>query len=665
MKHLYILFLILFSISNIHAQDIKALKRQKKATIAKGNGRVFDKNNDKLSRRSSKDDSKSTSAIKVDTKASDYKFISIEKDTTFVDTTLSIKKEYRYNYLRKDYFELLGFSNAGRVFNKLGYDFSENENTFSLFGARAKHADYAEVNDIKYYHVATPFTEMFFKTTMEQGQLADVFFTVNTTPNFNIAAGYKGLRSIGKYRHEKTEGGKFRLSLNYNTKNKRYFAKAHMTSQSITHQENGGIDSIGVVEFETKNDEFKDRSRFDVNFTDADNKLSAKRFYINHFYQISKPQDSITKHILSIGHISNLEDKKYEFNQANANAFFGAAFSNKINDEVRLEKFYNQGYVSYAKNKIGEITAHVGYTDYNYGYNRIVNLTTGYMPNRLKGGFASYGFAYQNNYGKLGVQAKFNANLSNSNSGSMFTANAIYQIKDSISVAAKITLKDALPNFNYRLYQSDYKNYNWYNPNFLNVKTKTIGGVIDAKKYATLSASLSTIDNYTYFGLNSLGEVKPYQTNDVVTYLKVNLQKEVRFLRHFAIDNTLQFQKVTQNAPALFVPKYIVRNTLYYQNTFFKKNLFMQTGVIFNYFGKYKMNAYDPLLGEFYNQTVKEYGAYPRVDVFVNAKVRNARIYLKAEQLNTVFTGNTFYSAPNYPYKDFTIRFGLVWDFFL
>ena len=28
------------------------------------------------------------------------------------------------------------------------------------------------------------------------------------------------------------------------------------------------------------------------------------------------------------------------------------------------------------------------------------------------------------------------------------------------------------------------------------------------------------------------------------------------------------------------------------------------------------------------------------------------------------FTGNNFYSSPSYPYRDFIIRFGLVWNFF-
>ena len=44
----------------------------------------------------------------------DYKIISIQKDTTFADTTLSIQKEYEYNYLRKDMFGTMLFPNEGQ-----------------------------------------------------------------------------------------------------------------------------------------------------------------------------------------------------------------------------------------------------------------------------------------------------------------------------------------------------------------------------------------------------------------------------------------------------------------------------------------------------------------------------------------------------------------------
>ena len=40
----------------------------------------------------------------------DYKIISHSRDTVALDTTISIEKEYRYNFLRKDDFELLPFA---------------------------------------------------------------------------------------------------------------------------------------------------------------------------------------------------------------------------------------------------------------------------------------------------------------------------------------------------------------------------------------------------------------------------------------------------------------------------------------------------------------------------------------------------------------------------
>ncbi|MEP4882015.1 putative porin, partial [Maribacter dokdonensis] len=45
-----------------------------------------------------------------------YKIISFERDTTFLDTTLTIQKEYKYNYLREDDFELMSFSNIGQAY---------------------------------------------------------------------------------------------------------------------------------------------------------------------------------------------------------------------------------------------------------------------------------------------------------------------------------------------------------------------------------------------------------------------------------------------------------------------------------------------------------------------------------------------------------------------
>ena len=54
------------------------------------------------------------------TKYTDYKIFSFQRDTTYIDTTLSIQKEYKFNFLRKDHFELLGFHNQGTDLYQFG-----------------------------------------------------------------------------------------------------------------------------------------------------------------------------------------------------------------------------------------------------------------------------------------------------------------------------------------------------------------------------------------------------------------------------------------------------------------------------------------------------------------------------------------------------------------
>ena len=64
---------------------------------------------------------KSTKLIKnLDAKISDYSIFDISNDTLKVDTVLNINKYYKHNYLRKDNFELIEFSNTGHTYNSLG-----------------------------------------------------------------------------------------------------------------------------------------------------------------------------------------------------------------------------------------------------------------------------------------------------------------------------------------------------------------------------------------------------------------------------------------------------------------------------------------------------------------------------------------------------------------
>ena len=126
------------------------------------------------------------------------------------------------------------------------------------------------------------------------------------------------------------------------------------------------------------------------------------------------------------------------------------------------------------------------------------------------------------------------------------------------------------------------------------------------------------------------------------------------------------YQKAVNGASFFRVPELVTRNTLYYSNYLFKnKPLYLQTGVTLKYFSSFKANAYNPLLSEFVLQNETEIGNFPVLDFFANAQIRRTRLYFKIENFSASFTGRKYYSAPNYPYRDLTVRFGLVWNFFI
>src|SRR5690606_26660686 len=181
-----------------------------------------------------------------------------ERDTTYVDTSLSIFKEYKFNYLRRDDYNLMPFANVGQTYNTLAYDFSDVR-LKPRIGARARHFNYMEIEDISYYHVPTPLTELYYKTIFEQGHQLDALFTINTSENFNFSIAYKGVRSLGNYQNALTSTGNFRFTTNYKSKNQRYNLRAHIVFQDLLNRENNGIKPQFIPLFVNNDEDFTDR----------------------------------------------------------------------------------------------------------------------------------------------------------------------------------------------------------------------------------------------------------------------------------------------------------------------------------------------------------------------------------------------------------------------
>ena len=594
-----------------------------------------------------------------------YQIISADRDTTIVDTSLTIAKDYKFNYLRRDDFELMPFVNVGQTYNSLAYTFDES-NLKPLFVAQSHHFNYREIEDMQYFRVPTPLTELYYRTAFEQGQQLDAFLTVNTSDQFNFSIAYKGVRSLGNYQQMLTSTGNFRFTTNYHTKSKRYKLRAHVAAQDILNEENGGLNANSIALFESADPEFEDRARLDVNFENAENKLEGLRFYADHEYEIISKRDSTAYNVLNIGNRISYEDKFFEYRQNAPFSGFGESYeTSELIKKTKLEDFNAQGYARLENSILGEIGAFIGYTDYNYGYNTVLELVDGRVTNRLKGNIVQFGASYKKQYRGFELSGNGKINIAGDFDGNYLNAAASFSFNEENKVRASATIHSVAPNFNFLLYQSDYVNYNWQN-SFENVKTQELKFELKSEKLLDATVSYTGIDDYTYFAIKANDSTPtPQQFGERVDYLKVKAEREFRYGR-FALMNTVLFQQAVSGGEVFNVPEIVTRHSLYYEDEWFKKALFLQTGITVKYFTEYNMNAYDPVLAEFYVQNNEKLGAFPMVDLFFNAKIRQTRIYFKYEHINQLFNNsNSHFSAPGYPYRDAVIRFGLVWNFFL
>lgn len=597
-----------------------------------------------------------------------YKIYNLQRDTTFVDTSLTIQKEYQYNYLRKDLFGRIAFLNEGQTYNTLDYGLNKI-NAFPEFGRRGKHLNYIEADDIKYYSVATPLTDLYFKTVMEQGQSLDAFLTVNTSEQFNFSIAYKGLRSIGKYINQLSSNGNFRCTASYKTPQGQYVLNAHYTGQDLLNGENGGITTPS--DFESKDANFKQRQRLEVFLTDATSFMKGKRFFVDHQFRINS---SDAQHNLYLKHQINYETKFFEYYQPTVasqvgeqtiNHFGDAYVGSYINDQVHYNRMYNQLAAIYENKTLGRIQFFADDFRYNYFYNTAVVRNGQTIPSLLTDKINDVGarYDYQKNHWK--GFARYANSLTNQ-SLTDIELQAAYKLNDKNQFSFSYQSTSKLPDAVYNLHQSSYIAYNWFN-NFKNQKSNTLLAKAETQ-FGSAELQISNYDNFLYFSddsTNALQQfISPKQYEKSIQYLSVKVSKEFRVWR-FALDNTLLYQQTQQDDQVLNVPKFVTRNTLYYSDYYFSRALYLQTGFIFNYFTKYYANGYNPILTDFYVQNQTKIGDFPLVDFFINARVRQTRIFLKAEHFNSSMASqNRFYSAPGYPYRDFIIRFGLVWNFF-
>ena len=640
---------------------------------------------------------------------SDYKIMYLDGTEKVVDTSLSLEGEYTFNFLREDYFEYLPLPNMGEGFNKLGYNFHDQPFTPQM-GARVKHFGYFEKEDVPYYEVPSAYTELFFKSTFQQGQFLDTSLAINTSPRFNIAVSFRGFRSLGKYVSALSRSRQFRLSTQYQTYNQRYRLRMHQTTQSLENEVNGGLTNDSVYFFENAPnyveadesgnpvldkdgneqivfyDGFLDRNRLGTQIQ-ADNVLEGKRYFMEHRYQMLPVAKDTTVYKMAVGYSASLENKKYKFNQNRPGAYFFENYEvSNVRDSTSFNTLENKLYIQYKDKALGQFQLDLYHHNWDYSLGPKEYEKDTLLSNQIKTSQLAAQARWQKELFGVTTSAMGYQSLNKDYATQALALDVKRPLVKDILLGASYKYRSQPLNFNFYLAESDYKMYNWDNTHLENQQFNTRSIFISHPKWGRIQGEWTSIDNFTFLNnttrlrdLNKKFSVEVLQTDKKIDYFKARLDQRIDF-GNFSWVNNVQYQKVNQEKDpdailsgpiALNVPEWLIRSTLMLTSSIFNKALFFQTGATFVFFSDYYADQYNPLLAEFVTQNNTKIGEYPRVDFFFNAKIKSSRIFLKLENISApiehlidIDTPYDYYAAPFVPYRDFSIRFGLIWNFF-
>ena len=578
---------------------------------------------------------------------------------TYIDTTITETHQYDNLYKGNKLYSTL--SNIGDAHISLNFepDITKGYSKSLFYFNR-----YLITNDeIKYYKLSKPYTEIFYEMGAKKEQQLQVIFSRDIYNGLNIGLDFTFENSPGIYKNTKTNNMNGYFNVQYVTPNKRYRVIGNYLINKLRIKENGGLvdDNYFTEDLE------KDRQVIPVNLSTANNQIKETGVYLQQQFNLTgakKINDSISN-TLDFGSLN------YEF-QYKKNTY-------TFSDDEPLADFYANYSPPIDSAKTFDSTAQVFIT------NKIGWTSLGYAKEKKEKPFYLYGnFTYdiikeQLPYDSLysmwhqtGIEGGLGVNIKNSfylnsegylyftgfNQGDFGIKGSINQYIGNVDknygeLILSLDFLSKTPLRFYRIWNSNRFRWN----NSLSKETYLILSGNYKFKFLNAGIDFYTIGNYTY--LND--SVIPYQVDKALTILKFNLGGIIR-IGKFGFDTKLVYQK-TSKPEAIRIPDFAGALNVFFRKPVFKNAATLQTGIQFRYFTRFYANGYMPELRAFYIQNNVEIGNYLWADVYLTMKIQRARIFVKMSNITGYFEGYNYFLAPHYPDRDPRYYFGVSWRF--
>ncbi len=564
------------------------------------------------------------------------------------------------NYLPK-----YNLGNVGLPISDLFYTQPQNQYGlgFNYWKNNCRNYFYTPEN-LKFYNTRSPFSDLFYVAGTKKEGVFKMTFSYNIKKNWNVTVNFSRIRSEGTYVQQKTLDNFLAVSSNYKSKKNRYWLLASVIYNSCRNVENGGVKNDST--FENAGVANTQISSVGMNLSLSKRSVKSKSATIKQYLNFGrKSNDTASSGSIIPGSRLVLtssfegESMMYEddaltdgfyrnfYYRSDSIKTFDTTYTYKLGNELEWKRVDNGlhrglqdmiGYSAGIKDEFVKIKQREIDTTFN---NIMVNA-------------ALYN-TYSNNKFWWRLSGKYV--LSGYNSGD-YNASIVLRKKlaDSLlTVTLSGNIQSSAPDFIYNRYLSN--NFKWSN-NFDKTQMWRIGGDAEIKKYKfDIGADFKVYNNVLYFDNYALAREFKGQIPLFTAFVKKDFK-----LLNWHLNNTIIYQYVPDSM-VIRVPTFVLNHSLYYENDLFKGALHLQIGAGVNYSSAYYADAYMPATGEFYLQSEKKYGNYPFIDVFLNARIKAVRVFVKVDHVNSGFMGNTYMITPHYPMNDRLFKFGISWRF--
>jgi hypothetical protein len=599
------------------------------------------------------------------------------REKILADTSLNYFQMYQ-PATRTDYFPTA--DNLGKVPQPI---FFKPDSTIGFKSGMEGYRLYTfNKHNIRYLLTRRPYTEINYflgsapgaNTNIRGEQLFSILHTQRVAVNTHAGIEFRLISGAGFYQRQWAKHSNLRFFITHFTKNNRYILAAHVNWNALNAEENGGITPYadfskgGYYQTDPQGNLTGNfitvglKQNYPVGLTGAKN--SSRIFNVHYFHALNfgtkTVQDSgktiNAPPLFRLSHTLDFEQQTHRYTDYSQPTYYTTYYfvtdttryrlrtrelSNRI--EAALFPFRKKG-----RNDQLAVGADLSYIDAWQD-----TITKSYVNTSVYGRLKysldslkfieiqSTWFASGYNRNDLHIQGLLNVGFRDKKKRPLVNLTAI--------AAFRLTE----PAFTQRFMYS--RNFRWDNP-FGKIRTLQAGTeALFGRWNLVLGAGADWIGNLVYY--DTTGIVK--QWNKEALIFRVYVRQHQKFAKHFHWENQIMYQG-KNDAPVRF-PALTVRSSFYYENAVFRKKLLLRAGFDLFYCTSFRAYAWVPATRQWALQERTFSGNYPYLDVYVSAKIKRFRFFVKAAHVNQGFPNTPYTLSSGMPMPDRNFVLGINW----